>query len=58
VERVSDRLHRDGERVSFRRVAEELGTSRSKIERVLKAAGVSMPERWPPTRSNTFNNAS
>lgn len=58
VERVSDRLHRDGERVSFRRVAEELGTSRSKIERVLKAAGVSMPERWPPSRSNTFNNGS
>ncbi len=54
VERVSDRLHLDGERVSLRRVATELGTSKSKIERVLNAAGVSMPERWPPTRCLPF----
>lgn len=50
VERVSDRLHQAGERVSLRRVAAELGTSKSKIERVLIAAGVSIADRWPPSQ--------
>jgi hypothetical protein len=48
VERVSDRLQRDGARVSLRRIAAELGTSKSKIERVLSTARVSIADRWPP----------
>lgn len=50
---AADRLAARGERVSFRRLAAELGASKSKVERVLNAAGVSITERWPPVRVAT-----
>jgi hypothetical protein len=46
----ADRLYRDGQRVSFRRLAAEIGTSKSKVERVLNAANVSIAGRWPPAQ--------
>lgn len=51
VASAADRLAATGERVSFRRLAAELGASKSKVERVLNAAGVSITERWPPQRA-------
>ncbi len=48
---AADRLAATGARVSFRRLAAVLGVSKSKVERVLNAAGVSITERWPPSRA-------
>ncbi|MBI1186486.1 MAG: hypothetical protein GC206_04025 [Alphaproteobacteria bacterium] len=51
VVRAADCLAAAGERVSFRRLAAAMGVSKSKVERTLDKAGVSITEHWPPSRA-------